>query len=78
MTKEGDRYEIVSDRNAPNNQDYPNEIGSQSSLTRNENAVELTSPTDSYYDVEHHWEMNYHEAAIFLEVLSVLFQLFWF
>lgn len=69
-------YIVVSDRSVPNNQDFPNEIGSQSSLTRNENAVELTSPTDSYYDVEHHWEMNYHEAAIFLEVfITVLFHL---
>lgn len=50
-------------------QDFPNEIGSRSSLNRDgDSAVELTSPNEGYTDAERHWEMNYHEAAIFLEV----------
>ncbi|XP_067014675.2 two pore channel protein 1 [Anabrus simplex] len=54
--------------------DFPNEIGSTSSLNRelSENSVELSSrsgenATISHLDPEQHWEMNYHEAAIFLE-----------
>ncbi|KAK7873151.1 hypothetical protein R5R35_006372 [Gryllus longicercus] len=52
------------------NEDYPNEIGSTSSLNRelSENSVELSSRSgDIQIDVEQHWEMNFHEAAIFLE-----------
>lgn len=59
---------FVSDHNVSSRQDFPNEIGSQSNLTRSDVGVELTSPSESYYDLDQHWEMNYHEAAIFLEV----------
>lgn len=55
-------------------EDFPNEIGSTSSLNRDisaENSVELNGPGDTHFDAEQHWEMNYHEAAIFLEVCSV-------
>ncbi|PNF19757.1 Two pore calcium channel protein 1 [Cryptotermes secundus] len=51
-------------------EDFPNEIGSTSSLNRDisaENSVELNGPGDTHFDAEQHWEMNYHEAAIFLE-----------
>ena len=54
--------------------DFPNEIGSTSSLNRDisaENSVELRVPGDTHVDAEQHWEMNYHEAAIFLEVCSM-------
>lgn len=56
------------DRSVPTAQDVPNEVGSQSSLTRGDVGGDLSNHADSYYDVDHHWEMNYHEAAIFLEV----------
>jgi hypothetical protein len=55
-------------------EDFPNEIGSTSSLNRDisaENSVELNGPEDTHYDAKQHWEMNYHEAAIFLEVGSI-------
>jgi hypothetical protein len=55
-------------------EDFPNEIGSTSSLNRDisaENSVELSVPGDTHLDAEQHWEMNYHEAAIFLEVCSM-------
>jgi len=54
--------------------DFPNEIGSTSSLNRDiaaENSVELHVTGDTQIDAEQHWEMNYHEAAIFLEVGSM-------
>jgi len=54
--------------------DFPNEIGSTSSLNRDisaENSVELRVQGDTHVDAEQHWEMNYHEAAIFLEVCSM-------
>lgn len=54
--------------------DVPNEIGSTSSLNHDlsaENSVELRVPGDTHVDAEQHWEMNYHEAAIFLEVCSM-------
>lgn len=54
--------------------DFPNEIGSTSSLNRDistENSVELSAPGDTHIDADQHWEMNYHEAAIFLEVHSI-------
>ncbi|XP_075219021.1 two pore calcium channel protein 1-like isoform X4 [Lycorma delicatula] len=47
--------------------DFPNEIGSRASLNRDGSVVELQSPADSASDADYHWEMNYHEAAIFLE-----------
>ena len=56
--------------------DFPNEIGSTSSLNRDisaENSVELHVPGDTHVDAEQHWEMNYHEAAIFLEVCSMAY-----
>lgn len=50
-------------------QDMPNEVGSQSNLTRGGTTYnEFSSNAECYYAVNHHWEMNYHEAAIFLEV----------
>jgi hypothetical protein len=52
-------------------EDFPNEIGSTSSLNRDilaENSVELNGPGETHFDAEQHWEINYHEAAIFLEV----------
>nr|CAD7437546.1 unnamed protein product [Timema bartmani] len=52
-------------------EDVPNEIGSTASLNNDlsENSVELTSAGEMF-DAGQHWEMNYHEAAIFLEVLE--------
>nr|CAD7396976.1 unnamed protein product [Timema cristinae] len=49
-------------------EDVPNEIGSTASLNNDlsENSVELT-PAGEMFDAGQHWEMNYHEAAIFLE-----------
>jgi hypothetical protein len=38
-----------------------------------ENSVELTGPGETRIDAEQHWEMNYHEAAIFLEVRSIAY-----
>jgi hypothetical protein len=55
-------------------EDFPNEIGSTSCLNRDistENSVELSAPSDTHIDADQHWEMNYHEAAIFLEVCSI-------
>ncbi|KAJ8886173.1 hypothetical protein PR048_012382 [Dryococelus australis] len=50
------------------NEDFPNEIGSTSSLNQDQadNVLELTEPGE-ILDANQHWEMNYHEAAIFLE-----------
>ncbi|XP_063218915.1 two pore calcium channel protein 1-like isoform X2 [Bacillus rossius redtenbacheri] len=49
-------------------EDFPNELGSTSSLNRSQvdNVLELTE-TGDYADADQHWEMNYHEASIFLE-----------
>ncbi|RZF38082.1 hypothetical protein LSTR_LSTR006481 [Laodelphax striatellus] len=51
-------------RSINNSDDIPNEIGSRSSLNRD---VELRSPSEITSDTDFNWQMNYHEAAIFLE-----------
>ncbi|XP_046979764.1 two pore channel protein 1-like [Schistocerca americana] len=51
-------------------EDFPNEIGSTSSLNRDvsESSVEISNRSvESALGIEQHWEMNFHEAAIFLE-----------
>lgn len=53
--------------NREQSEDYPNELGSTHSLNR-EDGVELTAAGDYPLGADQHWEMNYHEAAIFLEV----------
>nr|CAD7403905.1 unnamed protein product [Timema poppensis] len=63
---------IITERSTPHSgEDVPNEIGSTASLNNDlsENSVELT-PAGEMFDAGQHWEMNYHEAAIFLEVLE--------
>nr|CAD7598174.1 unnamed protein product [Timema genevievae] len=65
---------ITTERNTPHSgEDVPNEIGSTASLNNDlsENSVELTSAGETF-DAGQHWEMNYHEAAIFLELANAL------
>ena len=63
-------YLILPGRGSVNreqSEDYPNELGSTHSLNR-EDGVELRTTGDFPLGADQHWEMNYHEAAIFLEV----------
>lgn len=48
-------------------EEYPNELGSTHSLNR-EDALEMGNTGSCLGNADQHWEMNYHEAAIFLEV----------
>ncbi|KAL1130008.1 hypothetical protein AAG570_012951 [Ranatra chinensis] len=49
-----------------NCEDVPNEIGSRSSLNRD--CLIQEGLQTSVTNVEMHWNMNYHEAAIYLEL----------
>lgn len=58
--------------NTANQMNSKYEAGETGAGSMTENIV--FTPCDATLDVDMHWEMNYHEAAIFLEV--IVYQLY--